>query len=326
MERKPDLLWVSPPFYFVPNRLRNDSINPAKKPTRKPIRVNRPFLEFQNEWIQYLESIKHEKTMQQFSFVATFDSNSNNYLFSKLLAYENFPPHKLGTLTQLKNKTSKTDVSVFCFTCPKKKTMLLMPFKKPRSTERFEDIRDLANNTDESCWRKVMQLILVGVQLFRSHSKKASKAYEICVDGRAQQTLHIRLVAKHQKQNPLIWNKAKRFEPFPLTIPKTLLSQTNTPSFTLITMRSCPWCQKAITLLTDKKWAFQNHAYYRSDVDLEKIKQLLDQQTVPIVLYCNVKLGGYTDLKLFLEKTPLSAQPDYRRSQSLTISYLLSNT
>ena len=199
LTKKPNLsmIFLSPPFYFVPNKLNENSIKATRPTSRMPLRIGQSFLTIQNQWIQYLNSIRHQQTMQQFLFTIRFDSNTNNYLFSKLTAHENNPSFSLGKKKALKTNIAGTNQSVFCFTNKVKHTLLLMPFHNPNTNKRFEDIRDLANipeRSREGYWRKVMQLILVGMQLFRQHTRDPPQSCDVCVDGRAQQTLHIRLM------------------------------------------------------------------------------------------------------------------------------------
>jgi len=70
----------------------------------------------------------------------------------------------------------------------------------------------------------------------------------------------------------------------------------------------CPWCQKAVDILSNKLLSYKVFDMEERLEELELLKNKLDWQTVPIVFEVNVKgdfklVGGYTDLEKYLGET-----------------------
>ena len=71
---------------------------------------------------------------------------------------------------------------------------------------------------------------------------------------------------------------------------------------------SCPWCQRANSLLLQEKMPFIACWIENSRQLLAQFKTNYDMKTVPIVLKINLEtgdehvIGGYTDLKEYIDQ------------------------
>ena len=74
--------------------------------------------------------------------------------------------------------------------------------------------------------------------------------------------------------------------------------------YILYCKKSCPYCKKAVALLTEKKQPFKVVDLSRAPKVLEQVKMAFDWSTVPIIFKredkFQVLVGGYTDLENFL--------------------------
>ncbi len=71
---------------------------------------------------------------------------------------------------------------------------------------------------------------------------------------------------------------------------------------------SCPWCQKANSLLMQEKLPFVACWIENSWALVDHYKTIYDMKTVPIVLKVNLEtgeedvIGGFTDLKEYIDQ------------------------
>ena len=78
--------------------------------------------------------------------------------------------------------------------------------------------------------------------------------------------------------------------------------------YKVIGFGSCPWCQRANSLLLQEKLPFVASWVENSFDLLESLKTNYDMKTVPIVLKVNLEtgeehvIGGYTDLKEYVDQ------------------------
>lgn len=78
--------------------------------------------------------------------------------------------------------------------------------------------------------------------------------------------------------------------------------------YKVIGFGSCPWCQRANSLLLQEKLPFVASWVENSFDLLESFKTNYDMKTVPIVLKVNLEtgeehvIGGYTDLKEYVDQ------------------------
>ena len=78
--------------------------------------------------------------------------------------------------------------------------------------------------------------------------------------------------------------------------------------YKVIGFGSCPWCQRANSLLLQEKLPFVASWIENSFDLLESFKTNYDMKTVPIVLKVNLEtgeehvIGGYTDLKEYVDQ------------------------
>ena len=74
--------------------------------------------------------------------------------------------------------------------------------------------------------------------------------------------------------------------------------------FRLYTKRNCPYCQMAVTLLSENQQAFECYALDAQPELLTEIKQTYRWETVPVVVEITEGqekfIGGYSDLKEYL--------------------------
>lgn len=78
--------------------------------------------------------------------------------------------------------------------------------------------------------------------------------------------------------------------------------------YQIIGFGSCPWCQRANSLLSQEKLPFVASWIENSPDLLESFKTNYGMKTVPIVLKMNTEghgfeiIGGYTDLKEYIDQ------------------------
>ncbi|MHC4690500.1 MAG: glutaredoxin family protein [Planctomycetota bacterium] len=76
--------------------------------------------------------------------------------------------------------------------------------------------------------------------------------------------------------------------------------------FRLYTTKTCPYCQMAVNLLTEKQKDFECYSLDQKPQLLNEIKETYRWQTVPIVVEITEGqekfIGGFTDLKEYLDK------------------------
>ncbi len=67
----------------------------------------------------------------------------------------------------------------------------------------------------------------------------------------------------------------------------------------------CPYCDRAINLLNDKKLQYEIIDLTGKPDEIERIKNETGWRTVPIILINDKLIGGYTDLKALDESGEL---------------------
>ena len=76
--------------------------------------------------------------------------------------------------------------------------------------------------------------------------------------------------------------------------------------FRLYTKASCPYCQMAINLLTERQQDYECYALDRQPTLLTEIQNTYKWNTVPVVVEITPGqekfIGGFTDLKEYLDK------------------------
>ena len=69
----------------------------------------------------------------------------------------------------------------------------------------------------------------------------------------------------------------------------------------IVTKSDCPWCDKAKDLLADYEIFFNEVSVDFND-ELRTILKAFGQTTVPQIFFGHEHIGGYTELKQYLEK------------------------
>lgn len=69
----------------------------------------------------------------------------------------------------------------------------------------------------------------------------------------------------------------------------------------------CPYCVRAINLLTDKGIAFEEVDLTDQPAEIERLKNETGWRTVPMILINDKLVGGYTDLKALDEEGKLDS-------------------
>ena len=74
--------------------------------------------------------------------------------------------------------------------------------------------------------------------------------------------------------------------------------------FRLYTKASCPYCQMAINLLTERQQDYECYALDRQPTLLTEIQNTYKWNTVPVEITPGQEkfIGGFTDLKEYLDK------------------------
>lgn len=73
--------------------------------------------------------------------------------------------------------------------------------------------------------------------------------------------------------------------------------------FEIYGRESCPYCDMAKSVLTERKIPFK---YYelKKDLSVDEFRtKFPDQRTVPVIVVRGVKIGGYNELVEYLEET-----------------------
>lgn len=80
-----------------------------------------------------------------------------------------------------------------------------------------------------------------------------------------------------------------------------------TAKIVIYTKDPCPYCDRAINLLEEKKLDFSEIDLTDKQDEIQKIKDQTGWRTVPIILINDQIIGGYTDLKALDEEGKLEA-------------------
>lgn len=80
-----------------------------------------------------------------------------------------------------------------------------------------------------------------------------------------------------------------------------------TAKIVIYTKDPCPYCDRAINLLEEKKLDFSEIDLTNRPDEIQKIKDQTGWRTVPIILINDQVIGGYTDLKALDEEGKLES-------------------
>jgi glutaredoxin 3 len=80
-----------------------------------------------------------------------------------------------------------------------------------------------------------------------------------------------------------------------------------TAKIVIYTKVPCPYCDRAINLLEEKKLDFSEIDLTDRPDEIQKIKDQTGWRTVPIILINDQVIGGYTDLKALDEEGKLES-------------------